>query len=56
MIAQKVAEWCRWMLWYDTLEVVLISCGVLAVAILLMFVCARIIKVMIIGEDYDEND
>jgi hypothetical protein len=55
-LARKTAELCRWMLNYEEAEIVLISLGILALSILLTFVAVRVVKVMIIGEEYDEND
>ena len=53
-IAETVARLCRWMTWYSMTEAVLICCGCAALAIILTYIGVRIIKVMIIGEDWEE--
>jgi hypothetical protein len=51
---EKVTELCHWMVYYTMTETVLICLGCAALLGVLIFVGIRIIKVMIIGEDWDE--
>ena len=53
-IAETAARLCRWMLWYTPEQTVWICLGVAALAIILAYIGVRIIKVMIIGEDWEE--
>ncbi len=53
--ADFAARACRWMLNYSMTEVVAISCGILALAILLIYIGGRVIDVMILGGGDDEE-
>ena len=55
-IAATVAKLCHWMTWYSMTQTVLISLGCLMLAILLAYIGVRLIKVMVLCENDDDED